>query len=279
MSEKFLSLVLYPALADGLSKNEQETLKQIIGGMEGVEPAQVIDAISKRISASEMSWLASMVPDDQKYHYYSLAKQIAAVDGLSQPEKTALQELSVALKIACDREVFDIPEKDSEVHLQEDEQTFFNIAKKFSMIAGAVGFLPTPFISDFTIITPMQIYMVGKIAKLYNYPLNPKELLKMVSGTVGLGYSCLLVARGLLAFVPVGGWFVAGGIAFSGTYAIAIITQKYIENKGDLSEDSVKRIYKEAFEEGKKQFKLLKNDIAKEKDKLLAELKEFMQKK
>ena len=108
---------------------------------------------------------------------------------------------------------------------------------------------------------------------------NPKELLKMTSGTVGLGYTCLVVARGLLAFVPVGGWFVAGGIAFAGTYAIAIIAQKYIENKGDLSEESIKRIYKEAFEEGKKQFKLLKNDIAKEKDNLLEDLKKFLKEK
>jgi uncharacterized protein (DUF697 family) len=278
MSEKYLSLVLYPALADGLSKGEQEALKGIVEGMEGVEPAQVIDAISQRISASEMSRLAGMVPDDQKYHYYALAKQIATVDPLTQAEKIALQELSIALKIACDREVFDIPQQEGDVNLKEDEQNFFNIAKKFSMIAGAIGFLPTPFISDFTLISPLQIYMVNKIAKLYDYPLNPKELLKMVSGTVGLGYTCLLVARGLLAFVPVGGWFVAGGIAFAGTYAIAIIAQKYIEHKGDLSEESIKHIYKEAFEEGKKQFKLLKNDIAREKDNLLGELKKFMQK-
>jgi uncharacterized protein (DUF697 family) len=278
MSEKYLSLVLYPALADGLSKGEQEALKGIVEGMEGVEPAQVIDAISQRISASEMSRLAGMVPDDQKYHYYALAKQIATVDPLTQAEKIALQELSIALKIACDREVFDIPQQEGDVNLKEDEQNFFNIAKKFSMIAGAIGFLPTPFISDFTLISPLQIYMVNKIAKLYDYPLNPKELLKMVSGTVGLGYTCLLVARGLLAFVPVGGWFVAGGIAFAGTYAIAIIAQKYIEHKGDLSEESIKHIYKEAFEEGKKQFKLLKNDIAREKNNLLGELKKFMQK-
>jgi F0F1-type ATP synthase membrane subunit b/b' len=46
-----------------------------------------------------------------------------------------------------------------------------------------------------------------------------------------------------------------------------------------LSEESIKRIYKEAYEEGKKQFKLLKNDIAKEKDSLLSELKKFMHKK
>jgi hypothetical protein len=202
MAEKFLSLILCPALADGLSKAEQEALKAIVEGMDGVEPTQVIDAISQRISTSEMSRLASMVPDDQKYHYYSLAKQIAAVNGLSQAEKNALQELSVALKIACNREAFDIPERDFDVHLQEDEQDFNKMAKKFSMIAGAIGFLPTPFISDFTLISPLQLYLVDKIANLYDYPLlNPKEFLKMTSGTVGLGYTCLLVARGLLAFV------------------------------------------------------------------------------
>jgi uncharacterized protein (DUF697 family) len=231
LSEKFLSLVLYPALADGLSKGEQKAFKRIVAGMEGVEPAQVIDAISQRISASEMSWLASMVPNDQKYHYYSLAKEIAAVDGLSQTEKIALQELSVALKIACDREIFDIPKQepaitdlDSDVNLGDHEEEFYRIAKKFSMIAGAIGFLPIPFISDFTLISPLQLYMVEKIAKLYKYPLlNPKELLKMTPGTIGLGYTCQVAARGLLAFVPVAGWFVAGGVAFAGTYAIAII--------------------------------------------------------
>ena len=70
-----------------------------------------------------------MVPDDQKYHYYSLAKQIASVDGLSQPEKMALQELAMALKIACDREVFDIPEHDADVSLKEEEQNFFSVSK------------------------------------------------------------------------------------------------------------------------------------------------------
>ena len=121
--------------------------------------------------------------------------------------------------------------------------------------------------------------MVNKIAILYNYPLSGKELIKMVSGTIGLGYTFAVVARGLLAFIPIGGWFLAGGIAFSGTYAIAIIAQKYIEHKGDLSKESIKNIYNEAYKEGKKQFKLMKNDIAKEKDNLLAELNKFMEKK
>jgi len=273
MSEKFLALVLYPALADGLSTGEQQTLKEVVEGMAGVEPAEVIDVMSRRISAEEMAVLAGQVADDQKQHYYSLAKQIASAEGLSNPEKIALKELAAALNITGDEDLFYIPHHESEVCLKEDEQNFFDIAKKFSMVAGAIGFLPTPFISDFTVLSALQIYMVNKIAKLYNYPLNPKELLKMVSGTVGLGYVCLMVARAMLAFVPVGGWFVAGGIAFAGTYAIAIIAQKYIEQKGKLSEESIKKIYKEAFEEGKRQFKLLKNDIAREKDSLLAELK------
>jgi hypothetical protein len=48
-----------------------------------------------------------------------LAKQIAAVNGLSQAMKNALQELSVALKIACDREGFDILEQDSDISEQD----------------------------------------------------------------------------------------------------------------------------------------------------------------
>jgi hypothetical protein len=64
MTENFLSLVLYPALADGLSKAEQEAFKAIVEGMDGVEPTQLIDAISQRTSTSEMGRLASMVPDD-----------------------------------------------------------------------------------------------------------------------------------------------------------------------------------------------------------------------
>jgi hypothetical protein len=146
--------------------------------MDGVEPTQVNDTIPQSTSASEMCRLASMVPDDQNIITCALAKQIAAINGLSQAEKNALQELSVALKIACDREVFDILEQDSDiserdfdVHLKEEQQGFFNIGKKFSMIAGAIGFLPSPFISDFTIISPLQLFMVDKIAYLYNYPL------------------------------------------------------------------------------------------------------------
>jgi uncharacterized protein (DUF697 family) len=279
MTDKFLALILYPALADGLSRDEQEELKKVVEGMEGIEPARMIDALSQRITYSEMLEYANQVPDEYRQYYYSLAKQIALVDGLTTSEKTALKELAEALKIPYESEPFEIPVDKFEPELRADEKDFISIARKFSMIAGAIGFLPTPFISDFMIIAPLQVYMVNKIAILYNYPLSGKELIKMVSGTIGLGYTCAVVARGLLAFVPIGGWFLAGGIAFAGTYAIAIIAQKYIEHKGDLSKESIKNIYNEAYEEGKKQFKLMKNDIAKEKDNLLAELNKFMEKK
>jgi hypothetical protein len=41
------------------------------------------------------------------------------------------------------------------------------------------------------------------------------------------------------AFVMAGGWFVAGGIAFAGTYTTAISAQKYIGPRGDLSGESI----------------------------------------
>jgi len=42
MIEKFLSLVLYPALAGGLSKGERKALRGIVEAMEGIEPAPVL---------------------------------------------------------------------------------------------------------------------------------------------------------------------------------------------------------------------------------------------
>jgi hypothetical protein len=74
ITENFLSLVLYPALADGLSKGEKEVFKAIVEGMDGVEPTQVNDTIPQSTSASEMCRLASMVPDDQNIITCALAK-------------------------------------------------------------------------------------------------------------------------------------------------------------------------------------------------------------
>ncbi len=278
MGDKFLALVLYPALADGLSQDEREALKNLIEGMgDDVEPSQLIEVLLKRVTRREMSELASQVSEDHKNHYYSLAYQIASVNGFSKSERIALQELAAALKIPNDAIGLDIPKADFDINLPEENFTV--IARGFSMIAAVIGFLPTPFISDFSILALLQIYMVNKIAHLYNYPLNAKELVRMVSGTVGLGYVCAVTARGLLALVPVGGWVVAGGISFAGTYAIAIIAHQYIEHNGELSKESIRIIYKEAYDEGKKQFKLLKNDILLEKDNLLKELKKIAKRK
>lgn len=66
MKEKFLSLILYPALADGLSKKEREELKTFIKGMERVNQDELIDALSQRLSLQEMQELASLVPQEEK---------------------------------------------------------------------------------------------------------------------------------------------------------------------------------------------------------------------
>ncbi|MGA1868228.1 MAG: YcjF family protein [bacterium] len=276
MKEKFLSLILYPALADGLTKKEQEELKMLIKGMENINHDELIDAITQRLSLQELQKLASLVPEKEKEQCFSLAKKIASIEGLSKQEAEALEELREALNIQTEPDDLDIPEIDIQKEEVHEEVTFEYLAKKYSMIAGVIGFLPTPFISDFTILAPLQIYMVKKISDFYNYPVEAQELLKMVIGTVGLGYTCAVTARGILAFVPIGGWILSGGIAFAGTYAIAIITQKYIKQKGVLNQETIKNIYKESYEEGKKQFKLLKDEILTKKDELLEELGKFL---
>lgn len=245
MARKFLSLILYPALADSLQPEERESLKTMLKGMEGVDTAQLLDAIAERISRQEMESLAAQVPENERQRFLYFARLIASANGLTEAEQTGIEELKRALNVTVEGVDFDIP--DAEINEDTDKTTFEAIARKFSMIAGAVGFLPTPLVSDFAILAPLQVYMVNRIAKLYDYPADGKELIKMVIGTVGLGYACAVAARGILAFVPMGGWVLAGGIAFAGTYAIAIITQKYIEQKGVLTEENIKTIYKDAY--------------------------------
>ena len=284
MPERFLSLILYPCLADGMSSNERQQLMEMAEGMEDTDPGALVDALSKRLSPEEMREMAAAVPDEEKPNILMLASQLASKDGMSAAEQKAMDELRMALGLESDAGAFGPPPPPpeggpaGEETVPEDE-LFEKTAMRFSMIAGAVGFLPTPFISDFTILAPMQVYMVSRIARIYDFPLDARELVRMITGTVGLGYACAVAARGLLAFVPVGGWFVAGGIAFAGTFAIAIVAQKYIEQKGVLNEETIKKIYKEAFEDGKQRFRKLKGRIIEEKEDLLAELKKFKKKK
>ncbi len=270
MARDMLRLIIYPALADGLDPDEESELRWVAMELD-LDEDVLVDALARRISYEEMLLAAAQVPLEYREDAHGLAEQLAARGGLTRSEREALDEMAQALGLEGSRSDFTAFE--ALAAEQELEDAFHRMARRYAMIAGAVGLLPTPIISDFTILAPLQVYMVNRIARLYDYPLDAGEFLKMAAGTVGVGYLCAVGARSLLAMVPVAGWAVAGAVAFAGTYAIAVLTSYYIDHDGDVSGESMRDIFKSAFSDGKNDFHDARRDIQANSEELLDELK------
>lgn len=274
MERDLIRLILYPALADGLDPEEEKELRWIALELD-LDEDILVEALSRRMPQDEMVQAAALVPEEHREDIYALAEQLASRGGLSRAESAALGEMAEALGVSKNARftAFDVfPTND------ERDEAFRQLAQRYAMIAGAVGLLPTPIISDFSILAPLQIYMVSRIAKLYDYPLDVREFLKMAAGSVGVGYLCAVGARALLDMIPVAGWAVAGAVAFAGTYAIAVLAKHYIDHDGDISGDSMRDIFKSAFRDGKKNFDRVKDDIEERSDEFLDELQKIRRK-
>ncbi len=254
-----------------MSDEEREALKRTVQRVEGIDYDHVVDALSHGLTQDEMRELATQVPEGRRTDFLLLAGRIASAGGgLTAPEEKALEELREALHVEENLSDFDFPEK--EIEVENGEQTVDEIAVKYAKLAGAIAFVPVPVVSDSLSLVVVQAHMVRKIAGLYNYPINAKEFLKKVSEKAGLEYTLTLAGREVLSFVPVAGWALVSGITFQITYAFALLTRKFIERKGDIDDVVVRETYNEAYEEGRKHFDALKDEIFETKDKLVENL-------
>ena len=99
-----------------------------------------------------------------------------------------------------------------------------SFSKQNGLIAAAV-FVPGV---DMPILTLNQIRLVLRIGLAYGVELDNSRALEIL-GIVGAGFGFRAVARELLDLVPVAGWAVKGGIAYTGTRAIGEAAVRYFE--------------------------------------------------
>jgi uncharacterized protein (DUF697 family) len=97
-------------------------------------------------------------------------------------------------------------------------------AKKNAVISAAV-FIPGV---DMPVLTINQARLVLRIALAYGQQVDNQRLTELL-GVVGAGFGFRAVARELLDVVPVAGWAVKGGVAYSGTRAIGEAAVRYFE--------------------------------------------------
>ena len=90
-------------------------------------------------------------------------------------------------------------------------------------LLGAAIFIPG---ADFPVLTLNQIRLVLRLATAHGEEVD-QERLPEILGTVAAGFSFRLVARQLLAAVPVAGWALKGAVAYGGTRAIGEAARHY----------------------------------------------------
>ncbi len=130
------------------------------------------------------------------------------------------------------------------------------IVKGAATACAGIAITPIP-VADITIMTPVQIGMVLKIAALFGMELSWKRAKELLA-TVGSGLALRSLAQTLLKFFPIAGSFISPAIAFSGTMALGEVAIFYFENQMALDKQQIEERYYKAIQEAKRVFEVEK---------------------
>ncbi|HVU76098.1 MAG TPA: hypothetical protein VHC67_00855 [Gaiellaceae bacterium] len=92
-------------------------------------------------------------------------------------------------------------------------------------LVGAAVFVPGV---DMPILTLNQVRLVLRLALAHGQEIDNERAVELL-GVVGAGFGFRALAHELLDLVPVAGWAVKGGVAYSGTRAIGEAAVRYFE--------------------------------------------------
>jgi uncharacterized protein (DUF697 family) len=276
MNKDIILLILYPIQTLSLNSNKREKIFEILNKeFKDLTEDDLLVLLELDFSSQDLKRIADSIEDKNKIKFFKLSKSIIEVTELSKNSIKKLSEVGKALKIDkldtdFDFNIYDI----NEINEFEYKKTL----RSFSMVAAAIGFIPFVPVSDFAILSVIHIGMISKIANIYNFKIQPKEFLKMISGALGIGILLKLTTKILNSFIPFIGWVINASVAYAGTYAIGIITKRYIEENGNLTKESIKSIWEKSFKEGKDEFWELKDYIYKKKNELIKEIEKYKNK-
>ena len=104
------------------------------------------------------------------------------------------------------------------------ERVIETAARRNGVIATAV-WIPG---ADMPLLTAVDMRMVLQIGVCYGVDVNADRAVELL-GILGAGFGLRSAARELLDVVPLAGWVVKGGVAYSGTRALGRAAVEYFE--------------------------------------------------
>jgi len=273
MSKKRAFVILYPITAASLNDKQKDGLTVfIMNEYKELKPEDLTDIFDERMDLDELKKAVSTIKESEGKRIFKIAATIVESMNMCKESLVGLAELGKALNIS---------DKDTGLDLniykmdEINQFEFLKTVRNFAKVSAAIAFIPFVPIADFFILTPIQVGMVAKISQIYDFDLDPKEFLKMVGGTLGAGVVLRTTSKVLCSLVPIFGWVINATVGFAGTYAMGILAKKYIEEKGNLSKESIQKIWESSYDEGKKEFNIFKDYIMNKKEDLLKEFNKY----
>jgi uncharacterized protein (DUF697 family) len=104
-------------------------------------------------------------------------------------------------------------------------------AARQNAVIGTAFFVPG---AHMPVLTLNQVRLLLRIADAYGFELD-RERIPEVIGVIGSGYGFRAMARSMLGLVPIAGWAVRGGVAYSGTRALGEAARRYFEARAPVT--------------------------------------------
>ncbi|HNZ26152.1 MAG TPA: hypothetical protein PLG34_05260 [Spirochaetota bacterium] len=269
MDKDILTVILYPFFGGSLNAKQREYVKT---NLKIATDAELDEILAGEADEEKLSKIIENISSPDRIKYFALAKSISEMDTFAGASSAKMIKYAKLLGLKSTETGFDFDIYDDEAVRTNEFET---IVKNFSLISGAVGFIPFVPVSDIFILTPLQIVMINSIFRLYDFEFDAKEFLKTAGATLGAGVVFRFTSKLLCNFVPFLGWAINSSVAFAGCYAIGIVARRYAEEKGAVSADSLKDIFEKAADDGKIEFAKLKDFILAKKEELINELKKY----
>lgn len=267
-----LRLLVAVAKADGVIRDEEK--EAIAAALEGQAELTLDAVLEAKFDLDEE--IAAFGTIESREQAYRSAHALANADGECSPEEQQLLEkIRAGFNLDAKQVTFmnrlfkeaketvlvsAIKRIDDPAHRNKEvlEDTI-----KYAVLSAVLGAFPVPGVAIATdlAVVALQGKLVRDIGQYYGHTMDKKAAATILGG-LGVGTAARVAVSNLMKFVPGWGSVFGATTSFASTYALGKVVNEYFEAgaKGDVSK--LKKKFKEAEKEGKKQYEENKDTIA-----------------
>jgi uncharacterized protein (DUF697 family)/tellurite resistance protein len=256
MDEEQKALLMIAIMAAQCDQEQSEAERQaIVNTVAGAGPE--FDAALRAVRAGEVrldTLARALLTPEKKRLAFAVATAVCNADGASNPAETGfLNSLSGALGLGAEAatmqreasELASAPVAGAGAAPSVDSAALDRMIFEAAVLNGALELLPETLAS--MAILPLQLRLVNRIGKAYNYDLGREHIRDFIA-TLGVGLTAQYVegfARKLLGGLlgGAGRQAASSGMAFVSTYAIGQVARRYYAGGRKLEALQLKETY------------------------------------